>query len=262
MPRKTTVTMLTLAAVISFSLAALVFADGIRHPAAPAPPAHPAVASTIPAPPAVPAIHGVPALPPAPPAVAPRAPKAPRHPTIHADDMTARIVGETIVIESDGETWIVEDAETVRRLERTIDRHLGMAEKVARRMAEIQPALELAERIGRDVEASIEASGLNDLDLDLDLDLDMTLREVIGRTEEIARHAEAIAKEHEETMRGFEAEMKKFEAEMEQFEAEMEGFEEEMEKIQRDFEIDGDLDDDIAEILREALESGKAKRVE
>ncbi|HUP64395.1 MAG TPA: hypothetical protein VM557_03850 [Thermoanaerobaculia bacterium] len=228
-----------LAASGAVILAAVVFAGTL----APSPPTPlPPVSVSVPAPPVppTPAVKGVRAVP-APPAV-PRIPPSRR-------DLEARISGETITVREDGENWIIDDAEIRARIEAIVSRHQASARRALEDFERACPAIERAQAMARQIEISFDEAGFEKMALD-----------IARQVERATREAEIQMRAHEESMRSLEVEMEKLETHMEKFEAEMERFEDEMEELE-EMEWDEDADANLGRIIRDAIRSGKASRV-
>jgi hypothetical protein len=247
------VTTTAVAAGATLIFAALVFAQ-VVPPAPPAPPDTPepviAVAPVPPVPPA-PVIAAAPAVP-APPA-------APRHHRgrIPMDDRNVRFSGETLVVESDGDTWVIDDPATVARFRGAVDDVEKKAREIARVVSKMHPAIKAAEAIGRefendprirDLEREIERSVRAEIEKDLDRDFDSDAERAVAHAAAAARHVEVVMKKHEAQLRQMEKELAKFEKEMDALEMKM--------------EIDTEaMENDLEKILDEAFESGLARKV-
>ncbi len=252
------------AAGLTLIFAALVFAGSLGEPQIPAPPAPPPTppaagiaapavpptppaamiaAQAVPPVPPVPAVAAVPAVPAAP---APPALPRHRHARIHTGDHNVRIVGETLVVESDGDSWVIEDRATVRRFREAVRGHEQKAREMARLVETMRPAIARAEEVGRELEND---EAFRALERDLERDMESDIARALAQAEAAGRKAEAIMKRHESSLR--------------QMERELERFEKEMDALEMKLETSGeDLEIDLEKVIDEAIEKGLAKRID
>ncbi|MGH9459423.1 MAG: hypothetical protein ACRD2J_17450 [Thermoanaerobaculia bacterium] len=164
-----------------------------------------------PAPPPTPRIAGV-AAPPAPPA----RPAPPGALVIHS-------VGETVVIQADGETWVVDDTEAVARLRAAIEAERENLEPIEVEINRLMPRIEPIIARVAEIEAAIDVEEMEALARQIEASIDVEALESLGETIEVEvaramREAERATRDHETQMRELEREMKRLEREMERLE--------------------------------------------
>lgn len=285
MKKSAVITTLTGAGVLSLAVAVYAGATPAEAPTPPKP--VPPLSVRVPAPPAPPAVPGVapvaaPAAPsavPAPPrpAPVPPAPPARRAMTIKGGEFDVRLLGESIIVESDGSTWVIDDPESIARIRASVDAHVASATRMAARVHEMQPAMEKAaalaesidhEAIAKAVEAAIDheaiAHAIESAHLALEAAMEGFDEKRLERiTQQAERSAERAARESERAVRRAETRIRMREADIEKFETQMRAFEVEMERFEREMESLGDaISDDIDAKIREELGRGNARRID
>ncbi|HEY0591427.1 MAG TPA: hypothetical protein VGF40_06650 [Thermoanaerobaculia bacterium] len=250
------ITTTAVAAGATLIFAALVFAQ-VAPPAPPAPPDPATALAPVPPAPAVAAVPAAPAVTAVPAPPAPPATPRHHHGRIRMDDRNIRVSGETLVVESDGDTWVIDDPATVARFRGAIDDVERKAREMARVVSKMHPAIKAAEAIGRelendprirDLQRDIERSVRAEIEKDLERDVNSDIERAVAQAEAAARRVEVVMKQHEEKLRQMEKELAKLEKEMDALEMKM--------------EIDGDaLENDLETILDEAFQKGLARKV-
>jgi predicted RNase H-like nuclease (RuvC/YqgF family) len=210
--------------------------------------------------------------PPAPPAIAPVAPLR-----SHNGELDVRFMGESIVVQSDGSTWVIDDPESVARIRASVDAHVVSATRMAARVHQMQPAIEMAaaiagsidhEALAKAVEASIDHEAIAQAIESAHLAVAAALEGFDeGRLERITENAERSAaravRDSERALRQAEKQIGMHEADIEKLETQMRAFEAQMERFEREMESLGEsISDDIEAKVREELDRGNARRIE
>jgi hypothetical protein len=193
----------------------------------------------VPAPPAPPRAARVPAPPvPAPPAH----PKGHAH--IHAGDVHARLSGETLVVESDGDAWVIEDPTTVRRFREAVRAQESRAREMEILVEKMAPTIEAAEEIARAIEND---PALHNLEVEIDAEVDVAVKRALEHAESVTLHVEKVMKKHEASLKLMEKELEKLEKEMEALENHYSGDE---------------LEEELDELIEDARRKGLAKKID
>lgn len=186
-------------------------------------------------------------------------------------------MGESIIVRSDGSTWVIDDPESVARIRESVDEHVASATRMAARVHEMQPAIEMAaalagsidhEALAKAVEASIDheaiAHAIENAHLALEAAMEGFDEDRLERiTQNAERSAARAARESERALRQAEKQIRLHEADIEKFEKQMRAFEVEMERFEKEMESLGEsISDDIDEKIREELKRGNARRID
>lgn len=177
--------------------------------------------------------------------------------TIRGERFGARFSGETIIVDSDGATWVIEDPEAVERIRESVESQVESARAMAARVHELRPAIELAESIAASIdhEAIAEAVAAAHEAADLAMEGIHEAR-LEALSAEIEKSVERAMRESERSIRQSERQIRVHELEMRRFEREMKVFEREMEKLGERIGADVDA------AIRTEIERGNARRVD